>query len=103
MFDIFAVHLTGLTGFVLFGLAYFGVNEVAVDVVGWFRDRFEWDRPSWRPWTWRPYRRWFAPGQLIEGEDFPLGRVLMVHFGPAGARGDALDTWLFIQPYREAA
>jgi len=106
VFDIFAMHLTGPAGFALFALAYVGVVEIITFAVGGFRavtdwigDRFEWDRPSWRPWTWRAYRRWYAPGQLVESDDFPLGRVLAVDFG---ATNSTLDTRLYVQPYPSA-
>lgn len=100
-FDILGNHLTGIAGLLLLFLTGIGVIERAEAVATWFNDRFEWDRPSWRPWTWRAYRRWFAPGQLVElveSDGFPLGRVLDVSLGE---RGDVPDTWLYVRPYRE--
>ena len=72
--DIFDIHLTGVAGAVAGALAYWGCLGIAFDVSGWVSDRFEWDRPSWRPWTWRMYRRWFGPGQLVASEDFDEAR-----------------------------
>lgn len=103
-FDIVGNHLTGITGLLLLFLTGIGVIELAEAVTTWFNDRFEWDRPSWCPWTWRAYRRWFAPGQLVElveSEDAPLGRVLDVSLGESRAAENVLDTWLFVQPYPE--
>jgi len=98
--DIFDIHLTGVAGAVAGALAYWGCLGIAFDVSGWVSDRFEWDRPSWRPWTWRMYRRWFGPGQLVASEDFDEDRVLDIDFWPSR---DRLDTWVQVQPYRERA
>lgn len=98
---IFGNHLAGISGLLLLILITVGAVEIVSAVATWFSDRFEWDRPSWCPWTWRAYRRWFAPGQLVESEDAPLGRVLDVSFGESSAAGKVLDTWLFVQPYPE--
>lgn len=96
---IFSSHIVGLFGLFLLYLAGLGAFWIANAVTSWLTDRFEWDRPAWRPWTWRAYRRWYAPGQLIESDDFPLGCVLAIDRGESHTSGDVLDTWLFVQPF----
>lgn len=100
LINMSGVHLSGLTGTAVAIVTYWGALIIVYDVRGWFVDRFEWDRPSWRPWTWRMYRRWYAPGQTVESDDYETARVLAVDFGPDGY---PLDTWAQVQPYREDA
>lgn len=100
LINIPGIHLSGFAAFIVPVLAYWGALTIAYDVKGWFADRFEWDRPSWRPWTWRMYRRWFGPGQLVESDDYETALVLAVNFGPDGY---PLDTWVQVQPCREDA
>lgn len=93
--NCFAIYLTGVAGFVAAGLAWWGALSIAYDITGWLSDRFELDMPSWRPWTWRAYRRWFAPGRLVETDDYEAACVQAVDFGPTRT---PLDTWVQVQP-----
>lgn len=98
--NIFGVHLAGVSGFLVGELAVVGALSMLFGAASWVDDRFEWDRPSWRPWTWRLFRRWFAPGQVVETEDYETACVLDVDFG---AERTPLDTWVRVQSYREDA
>lgn len=98
--DIPGVYLPGVCALLGGVLAWWGVLYIAQGVVNRFDERFEWDRPSWRPWQWRAFRRWYAPGQVVETEDYETARVLDVDFGPDG---HPLDTWVRVQPYRAEA
>ena len=94
-------HLSGLFGLFLLYLAALGVWAFVADTGRWLTGRYEWDRPSWRPWTWRAYRRWFAPGQLIETDDHVTASVLDVDLGPTRATRTVVNTWLYVQPHDE--
>lgn len=98
LINIAGIHLSGLAGAAVAILMYWGALTIIYDVKGWITDRFEWDRPSWRPWTWRMYRRWYAPCQTVASDDYETAHVLAVDFGPEGY---PLDTWVQVLPYRE--
>lgn len=98
LINILGIQLSGIAGVATAILAYCGALAIAYDAKSWVTDRFEWDRPTWRPWTWRMYRRWFGPGQIVASDDYETALVVDVDFGPESY---PLDTWVQVHPYRE--
>ena len=72
------------------GRAAVGALFITMDIARRLSVRFEWDRPSWCPWTWRAYRRWLAPGQLVETDNHPSASVLDVDLRPTPYRREHL-------------